>query len=57
MKKTKLKQGPDPEIARQRFAELTEQYQATLAIVKQHGRISPEGQEAIAALASRVYVV
>jgi RNA polymerase primary sigma factor len=44
--------GPDPEIARQRFAELTEQYQATLAIVKQHGRISPEGQEAIAALAA-----
>jgi RNA polymerase primary sigma factor len=49
--------GPDPEIARQRFTELAEQYQATLAIVKQHGRISPEGQEAIAALASRVYVI
>jgi RNA polymerase primary sigma factor len=44
--------GPDPEIARQRFTELAEQYQATLAIVKQHGRVSPQGQEAIAALAS-----
>ena len=44
--------GPDPEIARQRFTELAEQYQTTLAIVKQHGRVSPQGQEAIAALAS-----
>ena len=44
--------GPDPEIARQRFTELAEQYQATLAIVTQHGRVSPQGQEAIAALAS-----
>jgi len=44
--------GPDPEIAKQRFTELSEQYQATLTILKEHGRVSAEGQAAIAALAS-----
>jgi len=44
--------GPDPEIAKQRFAELTAQYQATLAVLKDHDRYSPEGKAAIDALAS-----
>ncbi len=47
-----VESGPDPEIARQRFAELTEQYQATTAVLKQYGRTSPQGQEAIKALAN-----
>ena len=44
--------GPDPEIARQRFTELAEQYQATLAVLNTHGRVSPEGQEALGQLAN-----
>ncbi|MFO1391729.1 MAG: RNA polymerase sigma factor RpoD [Agitococcus sp.] len=47
-----VESGPDPEVARQRFAELTEQYQATVAVLKQYGRTSPQGQEAIKALAN-----
>ncbi|HQV22154.1 MAG TPA: RNA polymerase sigma factor RpoD [Agitococcus sp.] len=47
-----VESGPDPEIAKQRFAELTEQYQATVAVLKQYGRTSPQGQEAIIALAN-----
>ena len=44
--------GPDPEIARQRFAELTEQYQKTLAVLKSHDRYSAEGKAAINDLAN-----
>jgi RNA polymerase primary sigma factor len=43
--------GPDPELARQRFTELAEQYQATLAVLSQHGRISAEGQASLGQLA------
>ena len=43
--------GPDPELARVRFTELAEQYQATLAVLNQHGRISAEGQESLGQLA------
>ena len=43
--------GPDPELARVRFTELAEQYQATLAVLNQHGRISPEGQASLGQLA------
>ncbi len=44
--------GPDPELARIRFTELAEQYQATLAVLTASGRISAEGQEALGKLAN-----
>ena len=43
--------GPDPELARVRFTELAEQYQATVAVLSKHGRISAEGQESLGQLA------
>jgi RNA polymerase primary sigma factor len=43
--------GPDPEIARMRFAALIEQYQATQTVLQKHGRQSAKGRDALAAQA------
>jgi len=43
--------GPDPEIARERFTALRNQLEATEAVLKAHGRTSPQAQESLVALA------
>ncbi|MFZ3192280.1 MAG: RNA polymerase sigma factor RpoD [Moraxellaceae bacterium] len=47
-----VESGPDPEIARQRFAELTEKHAAVLAAIAEHGRNSPATQLALFEMAS-----
>ena len=44
--------GPDPEIAKVRFTELTTAWTDTKSIIEKHGRNSKEGAEALEALAS-----
>ena len=44
--------GPDPEIAKARFAELTQAWQKMKAAVAEHGRHSAEAEEALQALAT-----
>ena len=44
--------GPDPEIAKARFAELTQAWQKMKATVAEHGRHSAEAEEALQALAT-----
>ncbi len=44
--------GPDPEIAKVRFAELEAAWAATKAVIEKHGRNSKEGEEALEALAT-----
>ncbi|GAA5187568.1 RNA polymerase sigma factor RpoD [Acinetobacter kookii] len=44
--------GPDPEIARVRFAELEEAWKATKAAIEKHGRNSKQADEALQALAT-----
>ena len=44
--------GPDPEIARVRFAELEEAWKATKATIEKHGRNSKQADEALQALAT-----
>ena len=39
--------GPDPELARQRFGELRKQFKSTERALKKHGRADPKGQEAL----------
>ncbi|MGL5948299.1 MAG: RNA polymerase sigma factor region1.1 domain-containing protein, partial [Aeromonas sp.] len=43
--------GPDPEVAREKFAELRAQYECTRRSIKANGRTHPETQEAINQLA------
>ena len=43
--------GPDPEIARQRFGAVAEQLEATVKILKKHGRNSKQGVAELLALA------
>ncbi|HCN45473.1 MAG TPA: RNA polymerase sigma factor RpoD [Pseudomonas sp.] len=43
--------GPDPEIARQRFGAVAEQLEATVKILKKHGRGSKQGVAELLALA------
>lgn len=47
-----VESGPDPEIARQRFTELTEKHTAVLAAIAEHGRNSPVTQLALFEMAS-----
>ena len=47
-----VESGPDPEIARQRFTELTEKHAAVLAAIAEHGRNSPATQLALFEMAS-----
>ena len=44
--------GPDPEIAKVRFAELTEAWKNTKDVIAKHGRNSKEAEAALQALAS-----
>ncbi|ENW90205.1 MULTISPECIES: RNA polymerase sigma factor RpoD [Acinetobacter] len=44
--------GPDPEIAKVRFAELTEAWENTKDVIAKHGRNSKEAEAALQALAS-----
>lgn len=44
--------GPDPEIARVRFAELEEAWKTTKAAIEKHGRNSNQADEALQALAT-----
>ncbi|XID76035.1 RNA polymerase sigma factor RpoD [Alkanindiges sp. WGS2144] len=44
--------GPDPEVARVRFTELQERYDALNAVLEAHGRRSSEAETALAELAS-----
>lgn len=44
--------GPDPEIARVRFAELEEAWKTTKAVIEKHGRNSQQADEALQALAT-----
>ncbi|MCT8089025.1 RNA polymerase sigma factor RpoD [Acinetobacter sp. ANC 4216] len=44
--------GPDPEIARVRFAELEEAWKTTKAAIEKHGRNSKQADEALQALAT-----
>lgn len=44
--------GPDPEIAKVRFAELSDAWKNTKAILEKHGRNSKEAEEALQALAT-----
>ncbi|EPF69624.1 RNA polymerase sigma factor RpoD [Acinetobacter indicus] len=44
--------GPDPEIAKVRFAELTEAWNNTKNVIAKHGRNSKEAEAALQALAS-----
>ena len=44
--------GPDPEIARQRFAELEAAWNETKAVLAEHGRQSEAGQKQLEAMAS-----
>ena len=43
--------GPDPEVARQRFGAVAEQLEATVKILKKHGRDSKQGVAELLALA------
>ena len=43
--------GPDPEVARQRFGAVAEQLEATVKILKKHGRGSKQGVAELLALA------
>ena len=49
---TEVESGPDPEIARLRFEELDNARQAAKAAITEHGRNSPQANEALEALAS-----
>ena len=44
--------GPDPEIAKARFAELSDAWKNTKSVIEKHGRNSPEANEALEALAT-----
>ncbi|MCG2574385.1 RNA polymerase sigma factor RpoD [Acinetobacter sp. ME22] len=44
--------GPDPEVAKVRFAELEQAWNSTKAIIQQHGRSSKEADEALSTLAT-----
>ncbi|MFV5491618.1 RNA polymerase sigma factor RpoD [Acinetobacter sp. ASP199] len=44
--------GPDPEIAKVRFAELSDAWINTKAVIEKHGRNSKEAEEALQALAT-----
>ncbi|MFH7765216.1 RNA polymerase sigma factor RpoD [Acinetobacter sp. BSP-28] len=44
--------GPDPEIARVRFAELEEAWKVTKAAIEKHGRNSKQAEESLEALAT-----
>ncbi|MEN8425295.1 RNA polymerase sigma factor RpoD [Acinetobacter schindleri] len=44
--------GPDPEIAKVRFAELSDAWKNTKTIIEKHGRNSKEAEEALQALAT-----
>jgi RNA polymerase primary sigma factor len=39
--------GPDPEVARERFGELRKQFKSTERALKKYGRADPKGQEAL----------
>jgi RNA polymerase primary sigma factor len=39
--------GPDPEVARERFGELRKQFKSTERALKKYGRSDPKGQEAL----------
>ncbi len=47
-----VESGPDPEIARVRFAELQAQHQATAVVLQKHGRNTAKGRDALAAQAN-----
>lgn len=49
---SEVESGPDPEIARLRFEELDNARQAAKAAILEHGRNSPQANEALEALAS-----
>ncbi|HGY1100569.1 TPA: RNA polymerase sigma factor RpoD [Acinetobacter baumannii] len=44
--------GPDPEVAKVRFAELEAAWAQTKAVIEKHGRNSPESNEALESLAT-----
>ncbi|HAV5500075.1 RNA polymerase sigma factor RpoD [Acinetobacter baumannii] len=44
--------GPDPEVAKVRFAELEAAWTQTKAVIEKHGRNSPEANEALESLAT-----
>ncbi|WP_238826279.1 RNA polymerase sigma factor RpoD [Acinetobacter baumannii] len=44
--------GPDPEVAKVRFAELEAAWAQTKAVIEKHGRNSPEANEALESLAT-----
>ena len=44
--------GPDPEIAKVRFAELSDAWKNTKAVIEKHGRNSKEAEDALQALAT-----
>ena len=44
--------GPDPEIAKARFAELSEAWKNTKSVIEKHGRNSAEATQALEALAT-----
>ncbi|KQF17440.1 RNA polymerase subunit sigma [Acinetobacter baumannii] len=44
--------GPDPEVAKVRFAELEAAWAQTKAVIEKHGRNSPEADEALESLAT-----
>ena len=44
--------GPDPEIAKARFAELSEAWKNTKSVIEKHGRNSAEANDALEALAT-----
>ena len=44
--------GPDPEIAKVRFAELENAWISTKQMIQKHGRNSPEGKQALESLAT-----
>lgn len=44
--------GPDPEIAKARFAELSDAWKNTKSVIEKHGRDSAEANEALEALAT-----
>lgn len=46
-----VESGPDPELARQRFGAVAEQRDATLKVLKKHGRAHKDSVAAMAALA------
>ncbi|WP_459207504.1 RNA polymerase sigma factor RpoD [Pseudomonas sp. MLB6B] len=46
-----VESGPDPELARQRFGAVAEQRDATLKVLKKHGRAHKDSLAAMAALA------